>query len=245
MGRLSSQFDSLSTTDSTPVISVTAKDLSKKKQVQDEEDLLGISDESAIQPEDYLNIGNEQQSLKSKAFEMLPVEVITPNQPVIKKYGFEPLKEFGQGVAQTAACDTNAGITVTPAASFVNASSGGSFNFTTVAFSNIDATCANKVFTLKAYGDSSATPVTLNTDSTPFTYATFNFHTDNLTSPNVTGSGYLNSGNAGTFTISFNGTQATEVASLTIVSNTSPAFGPTENLSNCPFTSMGIDKLKN
>jgi hypothetical protein len=108
MGRLSSQFDSLSTTDSTPVISVTAKDLSKKKQIQDEEDLLGISDESAIQPEDYLNIGNEQQSLKSKAFEMLPVETITPNQPVIKKYGFEPLKEFGQGVASLA--DTAFGV---------------------------------------------------------------------------------------------------------------------------------------
>ena len=108
MGRLSSQFDSLSTTDSTPVISVTAKDLSKKKQILDEEDLLGISDESAVQPEDYLNIGNEQQSLKSKAFEMLPVETITPNQPVIKKYGFEPLKEFGQGVASLA--DTAFGV---------------------------------------------------------------------------------------------------------------------------------------
>jgi hypothetical protein len=120
--------------------------------------------------------------------------------------------EFGQGVAQTTACDTNAGITVTPAASFVNAANGGSFNFTTVAFSNIDSACANKVFTLKAYGDSSATPVTLNTDSTPFTYATFNFHTNDLTSPNVTRSGYLNSGNAGTFTISFDGTQATSGA---------------------------------
>lgn len=108
MGRLSSEFDSLSTTDSTPVISVTAKDLSKKKKLQDEEDLLGISDDSTIQPEDYLGVDSDQQSLKSKAFEMLPVEVITPNQPVIKKYGVEPVKQFGRGVASLA--DTAFGI---------------------------------------------------------------------------------------------------------------------------------------
>jgi len=120
--------------------------------------------------------------------------------------------EFGQGVAQTTACDTNGGITVTPSAAFVNAANGGSFNFTTVAFSNIDSACLGKVFTLKAYGDSSATPVTLNTVSTPYTYATFNFTTVSTVSPNVTRSGYLASGNAGTLTLGFDGTQATSGA---------------------------------
>ena len=121
--------------------------------------------------------------------------------------------EFGQGVAQTTACDTDSGITVTPGTTFVNESGGGEFNFTRVEFSGIDGACESKVFTLKAYGDSSATPITLNTVSaTPYTSATFNFTTSNSTSPNVTGSNYLMNANAGTFTIGFDGTQATSGA---------------------------------
>jgi hypothetical protein len=121
--------------------------------------------------------------------------------------------EFGQGVAQTTACDTNGGITVTPAAAFVNASSGGSFNFTTVAFSNIDGACLNKTFTLKAYGDSSATPVTLNTVSTiEYSQATFVYATNGTTSPNIATSSYLMSGNVGTYNVHFTGTTATSGA---------------------------------
>lgn len=69
---------------------------------QNEEDLLGIYDETPVQQEDFLGIGNEPYSPTTQQFANLPVEVITPTQPVIKKYAVNPIKEFGQGVASLA-----------------------------------------------------------------------------------------------------------------------------------------------
>jgi hypothetical protein len=125
--------------------------------------------------------------------------------------------EFGQGVALTSACDST--ITATPTASFVNAASAGSFNFSTVAFTNIDYACLGKTFTLKAYGDTSATPVNLATvTSTSYSQATFVFTTASSTSLGIQTADRspLN----GTYTIGFQGTQATNgaVAKLTLES---------------------------
>ena len=105
--------------------------------------------------------------------------------------------EFGQGVALTSACDSD-GITATPTASFVNAASAGSFNFSTVAFTNISSACLDKTFTLKAYGDTSATPLTLATITSTSNVSVY----------------------TGTYTIGFQGTQATSgaVAKLTLES---------------------------
>jgi len=75
---------------------------------QDEEDLLGINDPTPVQAEDYLGIGNEPYSATTQQFANLPIEVITPNEPVIKKYGVEPIKQFGRGVASLA--DTAFGV---------------------------------------------------------------------------------------------------------------------------------------
>ena len=64
--------------------------------------------------------------------------------------------EFGQGVVQTTACDTN-GITVTPFSTFVNAPGAGSHKFTSLKISGINSSpgkCAGKTFLIKAYGDS-------------------------------------------------------------------------------------------
>ena len=117
--------------------------------------------------------------------------------------------EFGQGVSQTTACDD--AITTTPSATFVNAASGGSFNFATVALTGIDAACEDKIFTLKAYGDSSATPLTIATvSSDSYTQATFTFTTLATTSPGITTSSA--SVENGTLTLGFNGTQATSGA---------------------------------
>lgn len=63
--------------------------------------------------------------------------------------------EFGQGVAQTTACDDD--ITVTPFSTFVNATGAGSHKFTSLKISGIDSTsdnCSGKTFLIKAYGDS-------------------------------------------------------------------------------------------
>ena len=72
--------------------------------------------------------------------------------------------EFGQGVQVTSACDSS--ITLSPKVIFSNTSGGGVFNFSTVAFSNIDSTaCAGKTFQLNAYGDTLATPLALSSSA--------------------------------------------------------------------------------
>lgn len=117
--------------------------------------------------------------------------------------------EFGQGVAQTTSCDSD-GITVTPTASFVNAANGGGFNFSTVAFSGISYNCVDKIFTLKAYGDTSATPLNIATvSSNAYSQATFRFTTTSTTSPGITGTVGLV---GGTTSLGFQGTQATSGA---------------------------------
>lgn len=63
--------------------------------------------------------------------------------------------EFGQGIAQTTACDND--ITITPFSTFVNEAGAGSYKFTSLRVSEIDSTsekCSSKTFVIKAYGDS-------------------------------------------------------------------------------------------
>ena len=63
--------------------------------------------------------------------------------------------EFGQGITQAVACDSD-GISVMPISTFVNASSGGSHTLTSIRLSGIDSRpgkCAGKIFVVKAYSD--------------------------------------------------------------------------------------------
>jgi hypothetical protein len=121
--------------------------------------------------------------------------------------------EFGQGVAVTSACDSD-GITATPKAVFANSSGAGSFNFASVAFSGIANNCLNKLFTVNAYGDTSATPLTIATvGANSYTVATF------VMSATLPGSSYISTGSyaaptsgTGTAEIGFKGTQATSGA---------------------------------
>ena len=119
--------------------------------------------------------------------------------------------EFGQGVAVTAACDDN-GITATPKAVFANASGAGGFNMASIAFSGIKDTCIGKLFTVNAYGDSSATPLNIATSgATSFSVATFV-----VSATQGQKSSYISTSSAGwgnadgrLIEIGFNGTQAT------------------------------------
>ena len=128
--------------------------------------------------------------------------------------------EFGQGVALTSACDSS--ITATPSVSFANAAGGGGFNFTTVALSNVASDCLGKTFTLKAYGDTSATPVTIATSgANSYTQATFTFTTASTTNASaISTSNWSLSAASSTLTLAFGGTQATNgaVAKLTLES---------------------------
>jgi hypothetical protein len=67
--------------------------------------------------------------------------------------------QFGQGVVQAAACDSD--ITVTPVASFTNTSGSGSFQVDTVTVTGIKDACTGKKFKLTAYGDT-GTALTLS-----------------------------------------------------------------------------------
>jgi hypothetical protein len=102
--------------------------------------------------------------------------------------------EFGQGVAQTSACDDS--INITPMSSFVNStdtSTLGSFIFTGIQVSDIDSSvgkCQGKTLTFKAYGDTETAALA--------TYSVFVGETDFLSS-----SGTISSSDAGTSTGSF------------------------------------------
>jgi len=116
--------------------------------------------------------------------------------------------EFGQGVALTTACDDS--ITSTPTAAFANAASAGTFNFSTVAFSNVSSACWGKTFTLKAYGDTSATPLNIATvSSTAYNQATFTFTTASTTSPGISTASWTASATDSRLSLGFQGTQAT------------------------------------
>jgi len=68
--------------------------------------------------------------------------------------------EFGQGLAQTAACDD--AITVTPTSSFTNADGAGTFKVGTVVLSGIANACTGKIFKVKAWDVAGASNLTLS-----------------------------------------------------------------------------------
>jgi hypothetical protein len=75
--------------------------------------------------------------------------------------------QFGQGVQTTTACSGATILTVTPTSTFLNASGGGSFYFSSVSVANIPASCHGKDFTISAYNSSSSNPLPIfNTNAT-------------------------------------------------------------------------------
>lgn len=69
--------------------------------------------------------------------------------------------EFGQGISQTVACSGTTNLTITPNSAFDNTTGGGAFYFSSVTVSNIPTSCYGKDFTIKAYGNSGNTPLSL------------------------------------------------------------------------------------
>ena len=68
--------------------------------------------------------------------------------------------QFGQGISQAVACDSN--VTITPVNQFSNAQTAGSFNLDTITVSGIANACSGFKFSLKAFGDTSSTPLTIS-----------------------------------------------------------------------------------
>jgi hypothetical protein len=75
--------------------------------------------------------------------------------------------EFGQGITQPVACSGATNLNITPNATFTNASGAGAFYFSSLTVSNIPIGCYGEDFTIRAYGNTSSTPLALfNTTST-------------------------------------------------------------------------------
>ena len=125
--------------------------------------------------------------------------------------------EFGQGIMQAVACSGATNLTVTPNSTFTNVSNGGAFYFSSVRVSNIPVDCYGKDFTIRAYGNSSSTPLALfNTAST----AAVVYNNGGTFQAGVGSTGATVSTSAGTFTITFTSpvALATSVTKVTIES---------------------------
>lgn len=129
--------------------------------------------------------------------------------------------EFGQGIATATACDSN-GITMTPKAAYTNTASG-SFSLASISFSGIASACIGDLFTVNAYGDTSATPLRIATTSAgSYDVATFVVSsTLGQSSSHITTGSVTISGEASSLEIGFKGTQATSGAVYKITLQTS------------------------
>ena len=108
--------------------------------------------------------------------------------------------EFGQGIAVSTVCDST--VTLTPYSSFVNGSSSGTFYFSAFQLSNIDAAaCSGVTFTIKAYNNSSSSPLTLFSSNTSASIKDSNSSFE--VEANQSGLSLSDSQTAGSFTASF------------------------------------------
>ena len=75
--------------------------------------------------------------------------------------------EFGQGIKLTTACSGSTALTVTPNATFINASGAGAYYFSSVNIKNVPTSCYGVDFSISAYGETSSAPLAIfNTSST-------------------------------------------------------------------------------
>jgi len=125
--------------------------------------------------------------------------------------------EFGQGATATAACTGSNTLTVTPSAAFVNASGSGSHYFSSFTVSNIPTSCYGVDFTIKAYGSSGNTPLSIfNTNSTNAVI----YDNGGTFVAGAGSAGLTVSGSSGSFTTTFTSpvALATDVFKLTVES---------------------------
>ena len=116
---------------------------------------LGSDDEPVVKKKS--NTRNLKMALGLAAVILIPTIGSTLAGAIVVSGGSV---EFGQGISQTAACGN---LTLTPAASFTNASGAGSFTLGTVTLSALPSGCTGKTFTIKAYAATGDTPLVLST----------------------------------------------------------------------------------
>jgi photosystem II stability/assembly factor-like uncharacterized protein len=154
--------------------------------------------------------------------------------------------EFGQGIAVSTVCDST--VTLTPYSSFVNGSSSGTFYFSAFQLSNIDAAaCSGVTFTIKAYNNSSSSPLTLFSTNTSASIKDSNSTFE--VAANQSGLSLADSQTAGSFTASFTSPAAlsSDVYKITVETSGNPP-PPNDNGSaslslNTTFSKVGSSDL--
>lgn len=135
--------------------------------------------------------------------------------------------EFGQAVSRTIACDSN-GIMVTASAGFVNVQGGGSYVLSSINVSGIDSSssgCQGEYLTIKAYGNTSPTPLQFISGVTQIPVAV---NSSNPIFSIENTSGISISGDSTSFTLQFDSAEPSVISSNSIFkltlesSNSSP-----------------------
>jgi hypothetical protein len=125
--------------------------------------------------------------------------------------------EFGQGISATTACSGATNLTITPNSTFINASGGGAFYFSSVKVSNIPTSCYGVDFTINAYDNSNSTPLALFETSTTRAVV---YNNAGTFSRGIGSTGMTVASSSGTFTATFTTpvAQSSSVFKLTIQS---------------------------
>lgn len=140
--------------------------------------------------------------------------------------------EFGQGITQTVACSGQTNLTITPNSSFVNESGAGAHYFSSVTVSNIPSSCYGVDFTIKAFGNTGNTPLSIF-DTTLTSAVVYN--NAGIFEAGAGSAGVTVSSSSGTFTATFTSpvAVATAISKITIESGSHSAttynvgdFGP-------------------
>jgi hypothetical protein len=140
--------------------------------------------------------------------------------------------EFGQGVSQAVACSGNTDLTLTPYSSFANSIESGTHYLERITVSNIPTQCRGADFTIRAYNDTSNTPLSLfNTNSTSATIQTIDTPgTSNDSATAWAGASGITAsasttGDAFTITFTTPAASSSEVAKITLESNKPYYYG--------------------
>lgn len=152
--------------------------------------------------------------------------------------------EFGQGIAQTVACDRD-GITLLPQAEFVNSSGTGSHVIKSIVVTQVDSSsdgCKDKILTFKGFGETSSTSLNL-VNSVNSIVVVVSSGSPFFSIPATTGVTLTNVSSSG-FTISFDPTaspiSADEVFRFSVESS-SPGIGTSLALSRASVgTTAGV-----
>ena len=131
--------------------------------------------------------------------------------------------EFGQGISATTACSGATNLTITPNSTFINASGGGAFYFSSVKVSNIPTSCYGVDFTINAYDNSNSTPLALFETSTTRAVV---YNNAGTFSRGIGSTGMTVASSSGTFTATFTTpvAQSSSVFKLTIQSGANTPF---------------------